>query len=106
VRLLGEAARHGNDPELFAGLVHACRYCGLFEQSVAAHEEARRLDPNVPTSIEGTILLTADVERQLAIERPAGAAGTDSVMQVIALGLAGRATRRYCRWSSTARPRS
>ena len=37
--------RHGNDPELFAGLVHACRYCGLFEQSIAAHAEARRLDP-------------------------------------------------------------
>jgi serine/threonine protein kinase len=35
-RLLEEAVRHGNDPELFAGLVHACRYCGLFEQSVAA----------------------------------------------------------------------
>ena len=31
VRLLGEATRHGNDPELFAGLVHACRYCGLFD---------------------------------------------------------------------------
>jgi tetratricopeptide (TPR) repeat protein len=29
LRLLGEANRHGNDPELFAGLVHACRYCGL-----------------------------------------------------------------------------
>ena len=29
VRLLGEANRHGNDPELFAGLVHACRYCGM-----------------------------------------------------------------------------
>src|SRR4029450_4439462 len=25
VRLLVEADRHGNDPELFAGLVHACR---------------------------------------------------------------------------------
>ena len=47
VRLLGEADRHGNDPELFAGLVHACRYCGLYEQSIAAHAEARRLDPNV-----------------------------------------------------------
>ena len=46
-RLLGEASRHGNDPELFAGLVHACRYCGLYEQSLAAHAEARRLDPNV-----------------------------------------------------------
>src|SRR5262245_31454855 len=32
VRLLGEASRHGNDPELFAGLVHALRYCGLFDR--------------------------------------------------------------------------
>jgi serine/threonine protein kinase len=90
VRLLGEAARHGNDPELFAGLVHACRYCGLFEQSIAAHEEARRLDPNVPTSIEGTILMTGDVERLLATQRPPGTAGSDSVLKVIGLGLAGR----------------
>ena len=42
VRLLGQATRRGNDPDLFAGLVHACRYCGLLEQSIAAHEEARR----------------------------------------------------------------
>ena len=77
VRLLGEADRHGNDPELFAGLVHACRYCGLFEQSIAAHEEARRLDPNVPTSVEQTVMMTGDIERLLAIERrprPAGGA--------------------------------
>src|SRR5262245_16149821 len=38
-RLLGEATRHGNDPELFAGLVHACRYCGLYPQALAAHTE-------------------------------------------------------------------
>ena len=44
MRLLGEANHNGNDPELFAGLVHACRYCGLFEQAIAAHDEARRLD--------------------------------------------------------------
>ena len=90
VRLLGEAARHANDAELFAGLVHACRYCGLFEQSIAAHQEARRLDPNVPTSVEGTILMTGDVERLLATQRPAGTAGSDSVLKVIGLGLAGR----------------
>jgi non-specific serine/threonine protein kinase len=90
VRLLGEAARHGNDPELFAGLVHACRYCGLLDQSIAAHEEARRLDPNVPTSIEGTVLLTGDVERLLGIERPKGSEGSDSVIRVVGLGLAGR----------------
>ena len=70
VRLLGEATRHGNDPELFAGLVHACRYCGLFEQSIAAHAEARRLDPNVPTSLEQTLLMTGDIERLLAVEPP------------------------------------
>ena len=64
-------SRHGNDPELFAGLVHACRYCGLFEQSIAAHAEARRLDPNVPTSVEQTLLMTGDIDRLLAIEAAA-----------------------------------
>ena len=68
VRLLGEATRHGNDPELFAGLVHACRYCGLYEESIAAHAEARRLDPNVPTSVEQTLLMIGDIDRLLAVE--------------------------------------
>ena len=90
VRLLGAAERHGNDPELFAGLVHACRYCGLFEQSMAAHEEARRLDPNVPTSIEQTILMTGDIERLLAVERSPRAGGGDGVIRAIGLGLTGR----------------
>jgi eukaryotic-like serine/threonine-protein kinase len=89
VRLLREADRHGNDPELFAGLVHACRYAGLIEQAIAAHEEARRLDPNVPTSVEQTILMTGDIERLLAIDRrPAG--GGDDGIRIIGLGLAGR----------------
>jgi TolB-like protein len=90
VRLLGEADRHGNDPELFAGLVHTCRYCGLYQQSIAAHDEARRLDPNVPSSLEQTILMTGEIERLLALERPASAAGSDTVIRVIGLGLAGR----------------
>jgi eukaryotic-like serine/threonine-protein kinase len=90
VRLLGEANRHGNDPELFAGLVHACRYCGLYDESIAAHAEARRLDPNVPTSLEQTVLMTGDIERLLAIERPAFAGGADEGIRVMGLGLAGR----------------
>ena len=90
VRLLGEANRHGNDPELFAGLVHACRYCGLYEQSIAAHAEARRLDPNVPTSLEQTLLMTGDIERLLAVEPPLVVAGADDGIRVIGLGLAGR----------------
>jgi TolB-like protein/tetratricopeptide (TPR) repeat protein len=90
VRLLGEAARHGNDPELFAGLVHTCRYGGLYEESLAAHAEARRLDPNVTTSVEATLLMTGDVDRMLALERPAVAAGADEGIRVMGLGLAGR----------------
>src|SRR5712691_5405491 len=90
VRLQREADRHGNDPELFAGLVHACRYCGLYEQSIAAHGEARRLDPNVPTSLEQTILMTGDIERLLAVAPPPVLAGVDDGIRVIGLGLAGR----------------
>jgi tetratricopeptide (TPR) repeat protein len=89
VRLLEQANRHGNDPELFAGLVHACRYCGLYEQSVAAHAEARRLDPNVPTSVEQTILMTGDIERLMDIDVPVVIAGADDGIRVIGLGLAG-----------------
>jgi TolB-like protein len=90
VRLLREAQRHGNDPELFAGLVHACRYCGLFEQSIAAHAEARRLDPNVPTSLEQTLLMAGDLERLLAVGGRGTAGSVDEVIHAVGLGLAGR----------------
>jgi len=89
VRLLREAARHGNDPELFAGLVHTCRYCGLYDESVAAHTEARRLDPNISTSVEQTVLMTDDLDRLLAVE-PAPTGGGDEGIRVMGLGLGGR----------------
>jgi hypothetical protein len=89
-RLLGEAARHGNDPEIFAGLVHACRYCGLFDESIAADAEARRLDPNIRTSFDQTLLLTGDLDRILTLEPLLVVAGADDGLRVIALGLAGR----------------
>ncbi len=89
VRLLREAARHGNDPELFAGLVHTLRYCGLYEESIAAHAEARRLDPNVETSLEQTLLMTGDVERLLTIEQTTDGGG-DAGICIMGLGLAGR----------------
>jgi non-specific serine/threonine protein kinase len=90
VRLLGEAGRRGNDAELFAGLVHACRYCGLYEQSLAAHREARRLDPNAPTGMEQTLLMMGRVDQLMVVEVPVVAAGADDGIRVIALGLAGR----------------
>ena len=55
VRLLRHASTNRHDAQLFAGLVHACRYAGLFDASVAAHEEATRLDPNVATGVEYTV---------------------------------------------------
>ena len=90
LRLVEQANKRGNDPELFSGLVHACRYCGLFEESIAAHTEARRLDPNVPTGLEQTLLLSGDIDRLMDVELPAIVAGADDGIKVIGLGLAGR----------------
>jgi TolB-like protein len=91
VRLLNEATRHGNDAELFAGLVHACRYAGLFEESIAAHAEARRLDPTITTSVLQTLLMNRDIDRLVAAEgseRVPG--GADAGIRVIGLTFAGR----------------
>lgn len=88
-RLLREVGRHGNDPELFAGLVQTCRYGGLFDEAIAAHAEARRLDPNISTSILQTLLMTERLEDL----NPAGLAvegGGDEGIHVMGLGLAGR----------------
>ena len=52
--LLDRTAKHPTDPELYAGLVHALRYCGLLDASVAAHRRARQLDPTIATSIHHT----------------------------------------------------
>jgi class 3 adenylate cyclase/TolB-like protein len=56
VRLLARL-RLAPHAELFAGLAHALRYCGLLDESLAAHHAARRLDLNVHSSGEYTYLL-------------------------------------------------
>lgn len=66
VRLL-ERARSA-DPELFAGLVSTCRYCGLLDASIAADAQARRLDPRVQTSVAHTWFLRNDYARLEAIK--------------------------------------
>ena len=57
VRMIGRARRHGADARIFAALVHACRYCGLVEASLAAHAYAARLDPTIDTSVMHTYFL-------------------------------------------------
>jgi DNA-binding winged helix-turn-helix (wHTH) protein/tetratricopeptide (TPR) repeat protein len=58
VRLVERA--QNADPELLAGLVSACRYCGLLDASVAAHLRARDLEPKIRTSVGHTWFLQAD----------------------------------------------
>lgn len=64
-RLIRLAKTRSSDPELFAGLGHACRYCGLLRASVAAFEHARRLDPRLPTSVAVTFFMLGEYERVL-----------------------------------------
>jgi tetratricopeptide (TPR) repeat protein len=65
VRLVSAVKTNDRDPELWAGMVHACRYCGLLDESVAAHARAIQLDPAIATSVRHTYWLLGDVERAL-----------------------------------------
>jgi tetratricopeptide (TPR) repeat protein len=83
VRLLRQPGT-ASDPELLAGLVHACRYCGLLEESVAAHDRARSLDPTVRTSVAQTHW--ARREYQQALDADLDNPSYVSVLAVEALG--------------------
>jgi serine/threonine protein kinase/tetratricopeptide (TPR) repeat protein len=50
-RLLRRVRERRVEPQIHAALVHACRYGGLIDASVAAHRQAHRLDPQVATSV-------------------------------------------------------
>ena len=67
VRLIGRL-RDRPDPELFAGLVLSCRFCGLLDASVAADRQARRLDPAIRTSIMYTHFARGDWEQAIATD--------------------------------------
>jgi DNA-binding winged helix-turn-helix (wHTH) protein len=65
VRLIRRLHSHRSSPELFAGLVHACRYCGQLDASLAAHRRAVELDSRVHTSVAHTYFALRDYERAL-----------------------------------------
>jgi non-specific serine/threonine protein kinase len=85
LRLVERARQRSGDPELFAGLVHACRYCGLLDASAAAYEQAIRLDPKISTSVAHTFFMLGDYERVLTTD----VEGTPYIRNV-ALGMIGR----------------
>jgi serine/threonine protein kinase len=65
LRLLDRARLRRNDPDLFAGLVQACRYCDELDASVSAHHRGRHLDPHLVTSVEHTYFLLGDYSKTL-----------------------------------------
>ena len=86
VRLLRHATVNRHDAQLFAGLVHACRYAGLLDASIAANEEALRLDPNVSTSVEYTIAHFPERSRKAARLTSARPGFLDGIFPALALG--------------------
>ena len=64
-RLLRLARPECADPELFAALVHSCRYAGLLDASIEAHLRARRLDRRIATSVRHSYWLAGEHARAL-----------------------------------------
>ena len=84
-RLLAGVRERRAEPQLYAALVHACRYAGLLDASIAAHRQARRLDPVISTSVLHTHYMLGDFAR--ALEE--GHAATDP-LEARVLGAMGR----------------
>jgi len=85
VRLLKRARERRADAELFAGLSHSLRYCGLLQASMAAAEHARRVDPAVTVTAGHTCFMLGNYEGVLEYE-PAGL----NYMRHLALIMLGR----------------
>jgi serine/threonine protein kinase len=65
LRLLHRSRSRRNDPDLFAGLVQACRYCDQLDASLAAHFRSRHLDPHAITSVAHTYFLLGEYQKSL-----------------------------------------
>ncbi|MGC1418100.1 MAG: protein kinase [Candidatus Acidiferrum sp.] len=79
-RLLQRAREHRGDAELFAGLGHVCRYCGLLPPALLAHQEARRLDPQISLTLNHTYFMLGAYERALEASRSDYGYGTSMIL--------------------------
>jgi tetratricopeptide (TPR) repeat protein len=85
LRLLERARSHAADPELFAGLVQACRYAGLERPAIAAYEHARRLEPGIRTAVSHAYFMAGEYERVGETDRD-----DPPMLSALALDLLGR----------------
>ena len=84
VRLLGRLKQRSSDPELYAGLVHACRYVGLLDASVAAYQRATRLDPSIRTSVAHSYYMAGEFTK--AIEMDVDQPPYVTILSLLAIG--------------------
>ncbi len=61
-------ARSRTSPDLFAGLVTTCRYCGLLDASLAAYDRVRTLDAATPTSVAYTYFHLRELDQAIATD--------------------------------------
>ena len=87
VRLITRGLAGGAQPELYAALVQACRFCGLLEASVAAHERARALDPTIATGVYHSFFHLGDGARALRESARA------PILEALLIGMAGDTAR-------------
>jgi eukaryotic-like serine/threonine-protein kinase len=88
LRLLGRLRQRSSDPELFAGLVQACRYAGLQRPAIVAHEHARRLEPQMRTAVAHAYLMTGEYDNAIALDQD-----EPSFITTLALDLMGERER-------------
>ncbi|PYT98361.1 MAG: hypothetical protein DMG38_16570 [Acidobacteria bacterium] len=82
-RLL-DRGRRRSDAELFAGLGHVCRCCGLLQAALRAQQEAHRLDPSILTTINHTYFMLGDYQK--ALDTSGGDFGYAEGVMLSALG--------------------
>jgi eukaryotic-like serine/threonine-protein kinase len=88
LRLLERARLRSADPELFAGLVQACRYAGLQRPAIAAYEHARRLEPQIRTAVSHAYLMAGEYDRAIETDQD-----DPPLVTALALDLLGRRDR-------------
>ena len=105
VRLMGLARCRRNDAPLFTALCHVCRYCGLLDVSLAAHERASRLDPATLTSVAHTYYVLGHYAKVVDIaERSWGGYGYVGLIALAGVGRQADAVTAAVRMEATAPP--